>query len=68
MSTAIIEGMTCEHCTKAVTMLFETIPGIERVTDIELESGKVTFDGFPQVPVLVAALKEDGYVLISADE
>ncbi len=68
MSTAIIEGMTCEHCAKAVTTLLETIPGIERVTNVDLESDKVTFDGFPQVPALVSALKEEGYALISAEE
>lgn len=40
-ATYSVEGMTCDHCVRAVTTEFTMIPGVLRV-DVDLGSGAVT--------------------------
>ncbi len=62
----VVQGMTCEHCVRAVTEALAGIPGTEAVT-VDLVSGSVGFDsrvGVDRVAV-AAAVAEAGYQLAS---
>ena len=56
-----IEGMTCEHCERAVTKALEAVPGVERVVTVSRERGAATVEGAPEVARLIAAVREEGY-------
>ena len=56
-----IEGMTCEHCVKAVREALSTVPGVDQVTEIDLEHGEARVSGMPQTEALLAAVREKGY-------
>jgi copper chaperone len=40
-STYTVTGMTCEHCIRAVSGEFSTLPGVEAV-QVNLDTGAVT--------------------------
>jgi copper chaperone len=63
-STVTVEGMTCEHCVRAVRTEVETVPGVTDV-DVDLESGRVdiTSDGELDRAAVRAAVEEAGYRL-----
>ena len=56
-----IEGMSCDHCVGAVAKALEAVPGVERVVEVSLERGEAVIEGLPDVGLLVAAVKEEGY-------
>ena len=56
-----VEGMTCQHCVKAVREALSSVPGVDQVTEVDLESGEALVDGKPQAQALLAALHEEGY-------
>ncbi len=56
-----VEGMTCQHCVKAVRGALSSVPGVDRVAEVDLESGEALVDGEPQADALLAALHEEGY-------
>ncbi len=56
-----VEGMTCEHCERAVTQALEKIPGVTRVVEVSRERGEATVEGTPEVSALIAAIQEEGY-------
>lgn len=63
-TTITVTGMTCEHCTRAVTAELSALDGV-RAVDIELESGQVTVHSDREVAraQLAAAVDEAGYQL-----
>jgi copper chaperone len=56
-----VEGMTCQHCVKAVREALSAVPGVDGVTAVSLESGEALVDGKPEAGALLAALQEEGY-------
>ncbi len=56
-----IEGMTCEHCVRAVTETLAKLPGVDRVAEVSLERGEALLSGEPETAALIAALHEEGY-------
>lgn len=56
-----IEGMSCDHCVGAVTKLLEAAPGVDRVVEVSLERGEAVIEGTPDIGLLVAAIREEGY-------
>lgn len=67
---ADVEGMTCQHCVKAVTAEVEGIPGVTEVS-IALESEgishvTVTADAEISSEALQAAIEESGYTMVGA--
>ena len=61
-TTYLVEGMSCEHCVRAVTSEVSKVAGVARV-DVELESGRVTVtseNGVDDAAVR-AAVDEAGY-------
>jgi copper chaperone CopZ len=68
MSTKVwtVQGMTCEHCVKAVTDEISIIIGVSDVA-VDLTTGKVTVTSEvdPPVELLAAAVDEAGYTLVT---
>ncbi|MEB3327631.1 MAG: cation transporter [Candidatus Sericytochromatia bacterium] len=59
MTTALaIDGMSCDHCVRAVRQALEGLPGVTRV---EVEVGAARIEGDAVLPALVAALEAEGY-------
>ena len=56
-----VEGMTCQHCVKTVRETLSAVPGVDRVTEVDLERGETLVDGQAKAEALVAALQEEGY-------
>jgi len=63
--TFLVEGMTCDHCVRAVREEVGAVPGVE-VVDVELTTGEVIVQsGQPFDEALVAAaVEEAGYRLV----
>ncbi|MEB3197446.1 MAG: heavy metal-associated domain-containing protein [Candidatus Sericytochromatia bacterium] len=56
-----ITGMSCDHCVRAVTAALSAVPGVERVT-VSLTDGRAQVEGQADLPRLLAAVEEEGYV------
>lgn len=66
-TTLAVDGMTCEHCVRAVTTELSLVPGVAAVT-VDLHSGgtsvvTVTTDGVVPADRLAEAIDEAGYSL-----
>jgi copper ion binding protein len=61
-STYAVEGMTCDHCVKAVSTEVGKVPGVTDVS-VDLPSGQVTVtaDPDPDPGAVRAAVEEAGY-------
>ena len=60
----VVAGMTCEHCTQAVTEEVLAVPGVREVL-VHLDGGSmaVTSEEPVDFEVLSAAVSEAGYTL-----
>jgi copper chaperone len=56
-----IEGMTCDHCVRAVTRALAAVSGIERVVEVSLARGEAIVEGQSDGSNLVAAVEAEGY-------
>lgn len=61
MTKLTIEGMTCQHCAKAVSAALAEVPGVSRVIDVNLENKSAIVEGQADTAALVAAVAEAGY-------
>ena len=63
-TTYRVEGMTCDHCVRAVTTELVILPGVQSV-DVDLESGAVTVtsNGPLDESAVREAVDEAGYEL-----
>jgi copper chaperone len=59
-----VEGMTCEHCVRAVTEEVSQVPGVVDV-DVELASARLTVVGDPSDKAVRDAVAEAGYAVTS---
>jgi len=68
MTTATydVKGMTCGHCTNAVSGELSKLPGVDRV-EIDLATGKVTVTSTEPLDAdsVRAAVDEAGYELVT---
>lgn len=56
-----IEGMTCEHCVRAVKGRLEQTPGVT-VDDVQIGSARVEFDpAKTNVDAIEEAIADEGY-------
>lgn len=64
--TFSVQGMTCDHCVKAVTDEIQKIGGVTGV-DVSLETGSVTVasDSGVEEGEVRAAVDEAGYEVVS---
>jgi copper chaperone len=62
-----IEGMTCEHCVRAVRGRLEKTDGV-RVDDVQVGSAKLEFDpAKTNVDAIEDAIADEGYTAFVAD-
>ncbi|CAA9520709.1 MAG: Copper chaperone [uncultured Thermoleophilia bacterium] len=58
-----VDGMTCEHCVRAVTTEVEAVPGVEHVA-VDLPAGEVRVTGSDvSTDDVRAAIDEAGYTV-----
>jgi copper chaperone CopZ len=61
----VIDGMSCGHCIKAVTMALQDLPGVE-VKDVSVGQAIVDADdAVVTVAQLKTAIEEAGFTLVS---
>jgi copper chaperone len=61
-----VDGMSCEHCVRAVTNATSELPGVDNVV-VDLEAKTVTLDHDPNLTSLdkiKAEIEEAGYDII----
>jgi copper chaperone len=61
MTKLKIEGMSCEHCVKAVEEALAGVPGVEQVTAVRLADGEAEVAGSAEPGALIAAVEDEGY-------
>ncbi len=55
-----VEGMTCEHCVRAVTDAVCALPGVVGVA-VDLGAARVKVQGEPDPAAVRAAIENEGY-------
>jgi copper ion binding protein len=58
--TLTVRGMSCDHCTAAITAAVAPLPGVSEVT-VDVERGLVTVAGDADEATVVAAIEDTGY-------
>jgi len=59
--TLDIDGMSCEHCVRAVRRALEQVDGV-RVDDVAIGTARVTYDpALASVEEIVDAVNDEGY-------
>ncbi len=61
MTKLKIDGMSCEHCVRAVSGALEGVPGVETVVEVSLEKGEARVKGSADAASLIAAIEQEGY-------
>jgi len=61
MTKLKIEGMTCNHCVKALTEALGQVRGVDKVIEVSLEQGEAVVSGQPDAAALISAVAEAGY-------
>ena len=56
-----VEGMSCQHCVRAVREALSEVDGVEEVVEVSLERNEAIIEGRPEVAQLIAAIAEEGY-------
>lgn len=60
MSSMIVSGMSCNHCTAAVAKAMEAVPGAGEVR-VDLASGKAEWNGPAGIADMIKAVEAQGY-------
>ncbi|AWN16764.1 heavy metal binding protein [Salinisphaera sp. LB1] len=53
--------MSCQHCVAAVNEALAEVDGVERVVQVDLDSGVAEVEGDADTQALLAAVREEGY-------
>ena len=61
MTKLKIDGMSCEHCVRAVSGALEKVPGVETIVEVSLDRGEANVEGSAAAAALIAAVEEEGY-------
>ena len=56
----IVEGMTCDHCVRAITRAIKTLDGGAEI-HVDIAGGTVTIDGGVDAGLATAAIEAEGY-------
>lgn len=67
MTTLKIEGMTCDHCRRAVEKALTDVPGVEWA-EVFLSGGKAVVRGPVEVAHLLEAVQQAGYLATPLDD
>ncbi len=57
-----VDGMTCQHCVRAVTQAVGALPGVQAVT-VDLAAGQVHVEGQPDTAAVRQAIAAEGYTV-----
>ncbi len=60
-----VDGMTCDHCVRAVTNAVSALAHVQGVS-VDLASGAVVVQGDPDPAVVRKAITDEGYTVRSA--
>ncbi|HEY7280795.1 MAG TPA: heavy metal-associated domain-containing protein [Actinomycetota bacterium] len=62
-----VDGMTCDHCNRAIEHSMGGIPGVVRVS-ADFTNGRVAirFEGTPDEAAVREAIEDEGYDVVSA--
>jgi copper chaperone len=61
-----VDGMSCEHCVRAVNNALAEVEGVDTVIEVSLERGEAIVAGHPDIAALISAIEEEGYTAESA--
>ena len=61
MTKLKIDGMSCEHCVRAVSGALQEVPGVEAVVEVNLDRGEALIDGSAETALLIEAVEAEGY-------
>jgi copper chaperone len=56
----VVEGMSCEHCVRAITDAVTKVTGYASVT-VSLDDGTVEVEGVDDREAVIAAIRAEGY-------
>ena len=56
-----IDGMSCDHCVRAVSKALDGVSGVSRVVEVSLDRGEAVLEGEVDPSLLIAAVEEEGY-------
>ena len=56
-----IDGMSCDHCVRAVSKALGEVPGVGRVVEVSLDRGEALLEGEADPARLIAAVEDEGY-------
>lgn len=62
ITTVTVDGMTCQHCVRAVFTALAGVPGIDRA-EVSIGSARVEHDGSVTVAQLGDAIAVAGYTV-----
>lgn len=62
-----IDGMSCQHCVRAVFTALTPVPGITSA-DVSIGAAVIEHDGQATIDALRAAIEVSGYSVTLADE
>lgn len=63
MTTYHVQGMTCEHCVRAVKEAVEALPDVQTAT-VDLKTGTLQIKGHAEKNEIKKAIEEEGYHLV----
>lgn len=61
MTKLKIDGMSCEHCVRAVSAALQQVHGVETVVEVSLDRGEAVVEGSAETASLIEAVEEEGY-------
>jgi len=61
MTKLKIDGMSCEHCVRAVSGALQEVPGVEAVAEVSLDRGEALIEGSAETALLIEAVEAEGY-------
>ncbi len=61
MTILSVEGMSCQHCVKAVEDALASVDGVARVSRVDLAAGEAQVEGDAAPGALIAAIEDQGY-------
>jgi copper chaperone CopZ len=63
-----IEGMTCDHCLRAVRSRLQQTPGVE-IEDVRIGSARIRLDeGQSSLEAVEEAIADEGYTAFRSDD
>lgn len=56
-----VTGMSCGHCESAVSKALASVPGVERVVEVDRKKELAVVEGDADIQTMIAAVQNLGY-------